>query len=307
MRSVIGLGLLGSLVSLGALLSAHHRFFDLLSHFRIQYIVLIGLVLCVSLFYKKHLVSLILSACLAVHGFDIYRSQKPIDIAGSYSGTTVRVMSSNVLATNTAYDKHIEYIKSLNPDVIVFLEYTHDWDRVLDKALSEYPHRLRVPAHHAFGIAMYSKLSIYEGSAPFLVHEDRKSVDATLEVDDKLLRIFGSHPMPPLSEKLYEVRNEHLQKLGETAHAYKDPMVVLGDLNITPWSDHFRQFVELGKLRDARRGQGLFTTWATNLLPIQIPIDHVLVNDHIRVSDMGTSELLGSDHKAIWADLQIRD
>ena len=307
MRSVIGLGLFGSIVSLGALLSAHHRFFDLLSHFRVQYIVLIALVICVSLFYKKYLATGVLAVCLAIHGFDVYRSQHAIEIAGTFTTPSIRVMNSNLLATNTLYDKHVDYIKTLNPDVIVFLEYTHDWDSVLAEALSDYPHRLRVPTHHAFGIAMYSKFSIFEGSAPFLVDEQRKSVDATLELDGKLLRVFGSHPMPPLSAKLYEARNEHLQKLGETAHAYKDPMVVLGDLNISPWSDHFRQLIELGNLRDGRRGQGIFNTWSTTLLPIEIPIDHILVNDHIRVVDMGTSELLGSDHKALWADIQIRD
>lgn len=307
MRSLIALGLLGSVVSLGALLSAHHRFFDLLSHFRIQYIVLIALVLCVSLFYKKFIASGVLAICLGLHAFDVYKSQTSLDVAGSFTGQSIRVMSSNVLATNNHFQKHIDYIKTLKPDVIVFLEYTHDWDKVMDEALSDYAHRLRVPAHHAFGIAMYSKFEIYEGSAPFLVHEQRKSVDATLEVGDKLLRVFGSHPMPPLSAKLYDARNEHLQKLGETAQAYKDPMVVLGDLNISPWSAHFRHFVELGNLRDGRRGQGIFNTWATTLLPIEIPIDHILVNEHIRVTDMGTSELLGSDHKAIWADIQIRD
>ncbi len=307
MKAIISLGLIGGIVSLGALFSAYHRYFDLLSHFRVQYIVLLALVLCFSLFNKKHLPSFVLFICLSVHAFDVLRSQSKVDWDESITGDTIRVMSSNVLATNADYDKHIDYILSIEPDVIVFLEYTHDWDSVMDKALSDYPHRLRVPAHHAFGIALYSKLPIYEGSAPFLLHEERKSVDATLNVNGKTLRIFGSHPMPPLSQSLYDARNEHLQRLSETAKAYGSSMIVMGDLNVSPWSDHFRSLIEQGNLIDGRRGQGIFPTWATTLLPIEIPIDHILVNKGVRVLDMGTSVGLGSDHKAIWADIRVAD
>ena len=115
MRSVIGLGLFGSIVSLGALLSAHHRFFDLLSHFRVQYIVLITVVICVALFYKKYLATAVLAVCLAIHSFDVYRSQHAIEIAGTFTGTSIRVMNSNLLATNTLYDKHCLLYTSPSP------------------------------------------------------------------------------------------------------------------------------------------------------------------------------------------------
>ena len=46
-------------------------------------------------------------------------------------------------------------------------------------------------------------------------------------------------------------------------------------------------------------------TWPSNYLFAQIPIDHILVNGAILAVDVGTEFSHGSDHKGIWADLEL--
>ena len=83
------------------------------------------------------------------------------------------------------------------------------------------------------------------------------------------------------------------------------PMVVMGDLNISPWSTHFRDFVNSAKLHDGRRGQGVLPTWPTEMPLMQIPLDHILFNAGVRVLSMQASSDVKSDHKIIWADVRV--
>ena len=119
---VIYTGVAGSIIILGALLSEHHLIFDLLSHFRVQYICLIVPVLFLSLFSKTHLASGILLLCLAVHAIAVTTS-----VAGGQTDSpdnlpVTRVMTSNLLASNRSYDEFIAFIQSKDPDAV---SYTH--------------------------------------------------------------------------------------------------------------------------------------------------------------------------------------
>ena len=337
----VGVGLVGCLISMGALFSAYHRVFDLLSHFRIQYIVLISLVLCVAVLSRRYKSSAILLVCLSVHIVEVVSSQTYPEVGNTTAKAAssvlsdglksslssddsaiekqsqsrvmssidkpsqLRVMSSNLLAGNINYDAHVRFIKSVNPDVIVFQEYTFDWQTALVPALEDYAYRIEVPALHAFGNALFSKYPLKDIDTPALVNSSRKSVDGTIVFDGATLRVFGTHPPPPMSQRFYEDRNTHLQKLAAIASAYTEPMVVMGDLNITPWSSHFQSFINNANLFDGRRGQGILPTWPVEIPLLQIPIDHILLNRGVRVVSLQVSSDLESDHKAIWADIVL--
>lgn len=305
MRVMIWIGFLGCFVSMGSRLGAYAWYLDLLSHFRIQYIALIVFALCVTLFWKYYKSAAVFLVCLGVHVFDVAKSQSDHDFETELEGPRLRIMSSNLLASNTDYDAHVQIIKSVNPDVIVFQEYTYAWQAALSFALGEYPYKVEVPAHHAFGNALYSKYPLQNARTPALVVDSRKSVDATMVIDETTLRVFGTHPPPPMSQRMHEERNLHLQRLGDNVQSYTAPMIVLGDLNISPWSTHFREFVSNAKLYDARRGQGLLPTWSIEMPLLQIPIDHILFNERVRVLSMQTSSDVKSDHKVIWADITV--
>ena len=86
------------------------------------------------------------------------------------------------------------------------------------------------------------------------------------------------------------------------------PVVVAGDLNVTPWSGHFRHLLSVSQLADSRTGYGLQLSWpAVSFLPALMPIDHILVSEQVQVLERQTSPPIGSDHRAVWADIVIND
>lgn len=305
-KALVWPGLLGSLLSVTSVLSPYHLFFDLLSNFRIQYIVLIFGVLCVALLCRKFLIASVLCACLLVHVVDVARAWYLPRTDSVATGPVIRVMASNLLASNAEHKKQIAYIRSIDPDIIVFPEYTPVWEVALGAALTDYGYRVTAPINNPFGIALYSKFPLADKKVSYLEDRSRPSVEAIATVGSQKLRIFGTHPPPPTSKAWYLERNRHLLKIAAQARSSDTPMVILGDLNVTPWSGHFRQFIKDGKLTDGRRGKKIMPTWPTFAGVLQIPIDHVVVNDVVEVNSMGVSEGLQSDHHTVWADIQFR-
>ena len=306
-RFFIYTGLIGSLVSLLAYLSEYHLVFDLISHFRIQYLVLITVVLCLSVVARTRVFSVVLLFCLFAHATTVVRSaylpaQTPKD-----GGPPLRVMTSNLLASNHNHQATVDFIRHTDPDVIVFQEYTSAWDQALSNALPQYPYKITVPISNPFGIALYSKLALTNTVQTDLAGTGKPTIAATANIADTPFRIIGTHPPPPMSGTLYTERNLHLQKLAGMVKMSNEPVVVLGDLNITPWSAHFQNLINDGSLLDSRNGFGILSTWPDSVFVLQIPIDHILVSQGVHTMHLQTSNNLHSDHKTLWADIQFND
>jgi len=279
--TLLTLGLTGSLLSVGSMLSGHHIVFDLLSHFRLQYIVLILPLLLLALAGKRWLISLVLTTCLCVHLFTVYQSQQRVSPAVPFPNAERQLTTLKVMT------------------------YTSAWHTVLSNALSSYPHKLTAPLDNPFGIAMYSRYPFTDSTVAPLFTGGKAAIRATVSISGKHIDIFGVHPPPPISAALYRERNKHLQLLAEYGSQSNGPMVIAGDLNTSPWSGAFMQFVQQGNLFDTRAGKGVFATWPDFFKPLQIPIDYIIVSAHFNVLSMHVSGDLGSDHKTIWATLQF--
>jgi endonuclease/exonuclease/phosphatase family metal-dependent hydrolase len=83
--------------------------------------------------------------------------------------------------------------------------------------------------------------------------------------------------------------------------------ILLGDFNATLDHEALREVLDRGYVDAAdAAGQGLAPTWPRgHLLPPTVTIDHVLVDERVRVRDVGVHELPGSDHRAVTADLVL--
>ena len=131
------------------------------------------------------------------------------------------------------------------------------------------------------------------------------SVSAVAKIGDRSLRVIGTHPPPPMSNDHYNERNSQLEKLASLASESNIAVTVLGDLNISPWSAHFHNLLQNGSLHSSRKGFGLFPSWPTSQFILQIPIDHILHSGDISTISLESSNGLSSDHKSLWADIQI--
>jgi endonuclease/exonuclease/phosphatase (EEP) superfamily protein YafD len=101
------------------------------------------------------------------------------------------------------------------------------------------------------------------------------------------------------------LRNGQLRAIAARAKKSNAPVIVLGDLNFTPWSPYFRELLRDGGLRNTSQGHGLHASWPA-LLPMgRIPLDHCLVSPEIRVSNKQVGPYIGSDHLPVMVEVLV--
>lgn len=129
------------------------------------------------------------------------------------------------------------------------------------------------------------------------------AVAATVTVDNARFTLVAGHAVQPSMDHLDLWRGD-LAAFGAAA-TIKGPVVVLANLNATPWHPQFRHLVD-GRLHDAGDvlGRGLRPTWPSWGLPL-LPTDHALVAGGVGVDALDTTGIQGSDHRALTVALRI--
>jgi len=305
LNSVVALATLGALLSLGSVFSKYHLFFDLISHFRMQYIVLLLPALLLAVYTRHTIAVLIICVTLAVHGYTVTMSLLPVSPPNDAEYAELTVLNSNLLLVNTNYQAQLDIIAAQDPDLIAFQEYTHDWHAQMSQQLSDYPHRFTEPTGGSFGIAIYSKYPINNGVVEQFTHKSYPVLSANIQINEYRIRVMAVHPPPPSQKKLYLNRNEYMERIAIESKMQDGAVLVLGDFNATPWTAHFTDMLEIGRLRDARAGFGFHPTWPTPIFALRIPIDHILVNSKINVDHFESIHLEGADHRNIVSRLRV--
>ena len=132
------------------------------------------------------------------------------------------------------------------------------------------------------------------------------SVIASLTMDETSVSFVAAHPWPPSSEFDYRARNNQVEQVGQFMASQPDPRILIGDLNLSMWSPHYRKLISTTGLKNVRRGFGVLPSFpADSLALIRVPIDHCLVSDDIQVVDCRLGEAMGSDHAPLIVDLVI--
>ncbi len=337
---LVTIAMIGALMSLGALLSRYHIIFDIGSHFRVQYIVLLLPAILLAVFFKRRLAVLLMIAVVLIHGHAIVRSLLPQNFAHDADGssasteqasaasdkhildasTELHVLTTNVLLDNSRFDEYLTQVKELDADVIAVLEYTPAWHRVLSQSLTAYAHRITEPLNGGFGTALYSKYPIVSGGLLAIGVDTMPSIDVQIAVGDSYVRVIAVHPPPPMSQEYYESRNRTLQGIVQalrpenpiavtgkntTDDLVRGAEIVVGDFNSTPWSGHFSDMERDAGLTSARRGQGILPTWPDGVLPLLVPIDHMLVGSRVSVLSLHSFRVAGSDHRGLSGKFRI--
>ena len=132
----------------------------------------------------------------------------------------------------------------------------------------------------------------------------RLTVIAAFHYEERRFTIIATHPYPPISSRCAQIRDEHLQSTAALAAETEGPLILMGDLNASPWSPIFQTMLNISGLRDTRRGYGLQTTWKGAPL-VRIPIDHALVSDEIVIHDRRVGADIGSDHLPVIVDFSV--
>jgi len=218
----------------------------------------------------------------------------------------LRILHANVLATNNRYDLLYDLVAKEKPDIIFLAEVDLDWAHELDDLKKDYPINHGEPRGGAMGMAAFSKIPLDRLTIEHLSPVNVPSVHVQFERWGKTITMLYTHPYPPVNGGAQLARDQELTEITAAAIAAGGPRVILGDLNCTPESAIFQHIITKALVRDTRRGFGLQPTWPSDLPPLMIPIDHVLVSYEFEVLDRRLGPNIGSDHLPVIIDLGYR-
>ncbi|MDF3073246.1 MAG: Endonuclease/exonuclease/phosphatase [Alphaproteobacteria bacterium] len=309
MALLIWLGVVLLAVAQGlALLSPFHPFFELFVHFPAQYLA-IGLTLAVSAVLARRYLAFALALGIALANLPPlwpYIGAAPPKIVADGPGLLLVSANLNHMhADAAALDK---FLQATDADIVILTELAGQLEPALDNAAARFAHRLRTPGnrHNPFGLVVLARRVVQQASIhrpfglAFPIVEFRYCLDGT-----NCLTVIALHAVRP--QEADNLRDRMLGFAFERARlagAAREHVLIVGDLNVTPFSPVFNRFAALG-LRDTGLGQGWQPTWPSLLGVAGIPIDHALLSPGVDVRQYRRLDAMGSDHRPILMELRL--
>ena len=278
-------------------------FFDLFAHFRVQFTALLLAALLLLVLGRAFKKAALLTCLFAFCFWSISPYLFPRKVASSIEGD-VTFLYANVYTANQNHERLLHLIREKNPDIVVLLEINHRWQEFLEKNLTDFETQKFVTREDNFGIAIFSKIPM-RIQVEYLGEAQVPSFKCELTVKGKEIILWTTHPLPPVGQTYWSLRNEHLQNLARFISAETKPTLLIGDLNTSPWS-HWFKFGTTGRLSDSRKGFGIQLSWPT-MWPwfIRVPIDHLLYSREFEVLERSILPEVGSDHFPFYAKLRL--
>jgi endonuclease/exonuclease/phosphatase (EEP) superfamily protein YafD len=279
---------------------------DLAANFRVQYVAVDALLALACVLQRKPIWCLTLAGCAAFSAWPVlpYVAFANQAVAATpVSGQTIKLLSANVLFENHSATRLLEIVRDESPDVVLLVEYTPEWSAQVGELRAAYPHYLEDPARNPFGIALFSRFAL-DSIAPFALG-DTEATEARLRTPAGPLAVIGVHLRSPSTPARAAMRNRQLDELAARIAPVAGPVAVLGDLNVTPYSPFFQDWLARTGLTDTRRGRTLSPSWPTMLPFLAIPIDHCAVSRDIVIVRHRGLPAFGSDHYPILAELEL--
>jgi endonuclease/exonuclease/phosphatase (EEP) superfamily protein YafD len=273
---------------------------DLAVHFRLQWAAL-ALAGCVLLGASGHALWAALAFAVAVIqalvSAPMLASRMP-PIAGPAPSAPLRLVAINVWYRNRQFQRVIDYIAAVRPDFVLLAEITAEWEEALAPLHEAYAHRYATRGLRGTGLLLLSRWPMQAAVWPGF-SDIEPAVSATLLINERSLQLLSVHTSWPLGAEASALRDRQLALVAEFARAHTGPLIVLGDLNVSPFSAHFQEMLVGGNLKSAAQGFGWQPTWPTFLPPAGIHIDHALTSAGIIVTSFRRGSRVGSDHLPI--------
>ena len=277
--------------------------FDLFSHFRVQYLLGLGILAVVLLLggrWKAAAIFFVMAAVNLPAILPLYLGRTD----AAPSTRVLRVMLINVNTSSGDPTRVRQAVEAADPDFLVLEEVSARWMSELGWLQASHPHSVVEPREDNFGIALFSKLPFGRSDVLTIGSAGVPSLSATAATKGGELRLLATHPVPPSGADYAHWRDEQLALLPAHIDA-SVPFLLIGDLNTTPWNHHFRRLLATTGLIDSSRGRGVQPTWPNFTFLLRLPIDHVLHSPSITVHDKTIGSDVGSDHFPVVVDFSL--
>ncbi|MEO0868314.1 MAG: endonuclease/exonuclease/phosphatase family protein [Cyanobacteria bacterium J06642_11] len=287
--------------------------FELLDHFRWQYCWLLLLPLAIGIWQRQRW-AVVWLVPLAINGALILALAWPSARVGSTT-ETLTVFHANIDHKNPQPAAAIEYVNQQTADIIFLQEITPTTLPQIVQGLTHYQLVAAEPKTNSHGSAMFVPLgSSLRILSKQIIQEPNYSQRPLLTVDiqlgERVVSLMSIHITRPGTAGASRFQNIEFQAIADWARrqmAAKKAVVIIGDLNSTPWSQRVNQMLKRGNLQNSQQGYVWQMTWPGDLpIFLQIAIDHCLHSRDLGVIQRSTGPYIGSDHLPLQVTLGER-
>jgi endonuclease/exonuclease/phosphatase (EEP) superfamily protein YafD len=280
--------------------------FDLLTHFRVHYVVALAVSGAAMLILREWRGGLIAAAAALLVAIPLFDYVRPVEATPPANRAQVlRVISINTWFRNEDLTSLARYVETSDADVVVMQELSATRAHDLARQLPSFPHA-HLDSAGATDTVVFSRWPITDANVAPLTADGTSAIILTVQWGDRTIHVMGVHLHWPLGPREAARRNAELAGIAALAQAEREPLVVLGDFNVTPWSPHFVNMLASSGLKDCSLGQGLLPTWPSQARFVGIRIDHCLASAHWRTVDAWTGPHVYSDHRPMGVALELR-
>ena len=156
-----------------------------------------------------------------------------------------------------------------------------------------------VPPGRVSGITLLADPDLLARPLDVSFADPGEAVAAEVTLEGRRVTVLALHPPSPTSGDRAARRDAVLAGAAGWVRETGGPVVVVGDLNSTPWSPAYQDLWLKGGLVDSARGAGLQPTWPDGWGPAMIPIDHALHTPDLGTVERRTGPSFGSAHRPL--------
>jgi endonuclease/exonuclease/phosphatase (EEP) superfamily protein YafD len=294
-------------------LARFHWFLALFDHFRLQGAVSCVVALVMLSWRKRWWLAGLALASLAANLWPLARTSSTLDAhITATSQPPLKVVSFNVLTSNTRYADTLNYLQAADADVILLMEISDVWEREMKPLRLTHPHGNVNPQADNFGIAIYSRLPLAECSLEALMPDGMRCVNAVVQLGNagavRELRFIGLHPLPPSNADAARKQTEELAAVAKLVSSQPGlPALVVGDFNTTPWSRALTGLREQCALDFRTPRPSWRPTWSARSGLFALPIDQALCTPQLFISKRELGPDVGSDHRAQELEISVAE
>lgn len=288
---------------IAALLGRYGWQLDLFTHFRVHFAALFAACCVVLLIAQRRRPAVLAALGALLSAAPTIGYWAPPWSRAQAQATSFRLVTFNVWFRTHEPAQIASLLERVKADVVVLQEISTRQALELQTHLATYPYSYLEAGLR--GAVVFAKWPIRQAEVIDLAQTGVPTAKVVVEWQGTPVTLIGTHLDWPIGAENWRLRNAQLQALGTLASAETGPLLIAGDLNVTPWSPYFRRLLEGAGLKDCAAGHGIAGSWPARLSWIGIRIDHCLASRHWSSVEVSVGPRLGSDHLPVIAELTL--
>lgn len=293
-------------------MASMYWFFDLFSHFVVQYVLVAAALTLLLLFSKRKVWALLTLAICASQAYKVvpyFNVNK--DSFEHYD--EVKVLQYNVNRNNSNVDEMTRWIvsKTEDVDIVVLLEVNERWQEAIRRIKWAYPYHISEDMRGGRNMVVFSRLYVDDLEIKYVNDQSPVIVlrGETTGYEVPFV-LYGAHPPPPILPSYAQTNQGVLESIGQHVVKEKiDHKLVVGDFNSTRFSPNFQKMTKSSDLTEGDIGLGIESykpSWPSFLPNLMgITIDNILVSNNIVVEKRERGPAMGSDHYPVITTLKF--